>query len=308
MTHDLSYAEFRERFTASVCAKGSNSFVPLSDVAAAALFNDLIDALLAGQLGAAREALRRLEERGIRYDQVRVADAAGEAAGFVERARPGEPGYRGWGAALVRQGAGRNRVYQAPHPWADRYSERIALQAFRDDARASAVVLAGAHRHANGDGRVHSDVAHAADNLFHALSAHLARRGLATGNPRWFIQIHGSAARADEPAIIASDGAQRSRLEAGSPLVRIKNLVDAAGHADMGVCGWREGPGAREGGSYRLCATDNAQGRMLEALGLRDWFLHFEIAWPLREGYAAGRGPGHAAIVGLLGAIRAVLE
>jgi hypothetical protein len=305
---DLTYAAFLERFAASVCARGSNSFAALRDPLAAGLFEGLADALLAGEQEAAHEAIRQLDALGARYELVRVAAPEGEAVGFMERARPGEPGYRGWGAALLRPGAGRSRVYQAPHVWADRYSERIALQAFRDDARARAVMLAGAHRHANGDGRADSDVAHAADNLFHALSEHLARRGLALGSPHWFIQIHGSATRPGEPAIIASDGAARPRLRPDSALVRISDLVNAAGLCDMGVCGWHDGPGAPRGGNYRLCATDNAQGRMLEALGLRETFLHFEIAWPLREDYAARRGPGHAAVLGLLGAIRAVLE
>ncbi|MBC8078501.1 MAG: hypothetical protein H7Y32_20655, partial [Chloroflexales bacterium] len=160
---------------------------------------------------------------------------------------------------------------------------------------------------ANGPGRASADVAHATNNLFHALTAHLARRGLAADKPFWFIQLHGSAARPGEPAITAADGAKRPQPSGTSPLVRINDLVDGAGHADMGVCGWREGPGEREDGAYLLCATDNAQGRMLEALSLRHTFMHFEIDWPLRDDYVAGRAPGYAAVMGLLAAIRDTL-
>lgn len=156
------------------------------------------------------------------------------------------------------------------------------------------------------DDRSASDVAHNPDNLFHALTVYLARRGQTAGKPYWFIQVHGSRDRNSEPSVVGSNGADNPRLTADSPLVRLDTLVDGAGYVDMGVCGWVEGPGDDEDGDYRLCATTNIQGDFLESLSLRDTFVHLELERHVRNDYRAGQGPGYVGVLNLLADIRMI--
>jgi hypothetical protein len=276
---------------------------------AGALFKRLLEAVLENQIARAEQQVRALEGLGIQYELVQIVEQEDDELilGFMEQLRPGERGYRGWGAALVRPAADCKRVYQAPHVRSDAWSELVTLRAFMGDRRGCAAMFAGASRNANDGYWPSADVAHGADNLFHMLTYQLARRGRSAGSPYWFIQFHGSAERMDEPTIIASDGAREPQQREDSPLVLINNAVDRAGFVDMGVCGWREGPGARENGAYRLCACGNAQGQLLDRLELRHTFLHFEIAWWARSDYAAGCGPGYEGVRGLLAALREVL-
>lgn len=305
----LTSAEFLEQFQATVGAKYSFTFVPLTNSTVKAHFQALLEALLSSDLAAARTEIEALDSLGVRYELVTVGGiAGGPAIGFMERVLPGAPHYHGWGAALVRPSTTGHRVYQAPHVKADTFSENIVLRAFVDDPNAAVALFAGTHRYANGRVRPRSDVAHNTDNLFHALTAYLARRGQSAGDPYWFIQIHGSRDRSHIPSIVGSNGADRPQLALDSPLVRINGGVDNAGYVDMGVCGWREGPGDDEDGDYSLCATTNVQGDFLEGLGLRQTFIHLELERHVRDDYRAGSGPGYDGVLSLLSGVSDTLD
>ena len=107
--------------------------------------------------------------------------------GLREAVSVTDPDYKGWGMVLVRPSAESGRVYQAPHPAADWFSERIALYGFLTDPDASIALFAGAHRNANGDvdgdGERDSDVTHDTENLFHVLTEFIARERAADGSP-----------------------------------------------------------------------------------------------------------------------------
>ncbi len=178
------------------------------------------------------------------------------------------------------------------------------------------------------DGEVDSDVAHDTDSLFHRLSKALIDHSLtnqvvwwkwAARKPYWFIQFHGSGGYDDDPTIVGSDGAcskpPHPTLTANSPLVKINDIVDdiqdasGASIVSMGICGWYEGSGGVDengnavdlDGDYFLCATGNAQGKMLDDQGLRERFMHFEIE-------SSARDPEGEAVDGLLHAIRKTLR
>jgi hypothetical protein len=181
-----------------------------------------------------------------------------------------------------------------------------------DYPNALIAMFAGAHRHAgadtDADGWKDSDVAHDTENLFHELTVYIANRGQAGSTRYWFAQIHGASDRASEPTIVGSNGADAPVLTSDSPLVQIDGAVDAAEYMTMGVCGWDEGAGDEEDGNYLLCATTNIQGDLLESLGLRQTFKHFEIERHARDDYHSGSGPGYDGILNLLQAITNVLN
>ncbi len=319
--------QFLVRFKDSIAGEDSDQFEPL-DAAFEPQFETLLTALLAADLPGADAILTDLEAAGVRYTRTEVTLAAsGEVVnGIMERVCPGHTDYLGWGAVLVRSAGTCIAVYQAPHVRADQYSEDITVRAFADDPGACVALFAGAHRNANGTGGL-ADVAHHMDNLFHALTLNLA--GLEAGSDpdvterHWFIQLHGSKDRPDDPTIVGSNGAgindqpdniHPPDLTCEHPLVQVDAAVDAAMNATMGVWGWGL-PGdnacnpetGQEDGAYDLAATTNEQGDELEVLGLRDCFMHFEIERTARDEYHAEAGPGHEGVLDLLAAVRNTL-
>jgi hypothetical protein len=308
---EMDPAAFLSAYKSSVAGNASGCFVRLADEEVSRRFESLLEAVLAGDAAAADEEAEGLEAAGVRYRVVRLVGTAGPVLGFMEAVRPGDPDYRGWGAVLARPGPAGRVVYGAPHPKADLYSEEIAFQAFLANPLALAAVLAGAHRNAvgdgDGDGAPDSDAANDTENLFHAVTRRLARRGLDRGEPLWFLQFHGAADRDAEPSVVGSDGSGAPFIRPGSPLAAIDSAVDDAGHITMGVCGLREGEGDDEDGAYALDASNNLQGAMLAALGQRHAFMHFEIERTARDEWRAGAGPGHDGIAGLLEAIASIL-
>lgn len=312
---EMTSAEFLATYWETVAERDSGYFVPLMDEAVTHQFESLLDAVLAGELDAAGAVIDELGGAGVRYRLVSLNDTVEPVLGFMEAAVPGDEVYRGWGAVLVHPSSAGRVVYQAPHVKFDVYSHAITFRAFLDNPFSRAAVLAGTHRYAvgdgDGDGAPDSDVANDTENLFHALTGHLARRGLAQGAPLWFIQFHGAIYRDTDPSVVSSDGSGVASLPAGNPLVGINNVVDAAGHIKMGVCGWWEGAGTDEDGAYALNASNNLQGAMLATLGQRHSFMHFEIDRPTRDQWAdpiAAPGPGYDGIGDLMGAIAATLS
>lgn len=305
---ELTGAQFLAEFKTRVAARDSGAFVRLDDSDVECCFKALIEALLAEDLHAAGVEIDALDACGVRYRTLALADTPADDPifGFMETAFPGDPDYRGWGAALVRPRARTRIVYQAPHVRADLYTEDIALHALLRDAGAWMALFAGTHRYANGDadgdGDEDSDAAHDTENLFHALTAYLARRGEARGGTPWVVQYHGAADRDTEPDVVASGGAPAP----GCPLVSIDDAVDAAGNIRSGVCGWSE---EKEGedGDYLLCVSSNVQYALMRGMGIGDGFLHLEIERAARADYHAGSGPGHDGVLDLLDAVAEIL-
>ncbi|HSH82171.1 MAG TPA: hypothetical protein VLA19_26895 [Herpetosiphonaceae bacterium] len=305
---ELTEAEWVAAFRRTFGRKNSYSFVPLpSGSNEARVFEQVLAALLADDPATAGGLIAGLGADGIHYTLVRVGGYGTRPLwGWMECAMPGTRAYRGWGPALVRPGEEGHTIYQAPHPRADGWTEHIALRAFMDDEHAAVALFAGAHRYANGRDPAPADAAHTPHNLLHVLTGVLAVRGRATGRPPWFVQFHGSADRTQQPAITASSGAAEPGLDEGSPLPRIAQRVQAAGHLTIALC---PGPkGARRPRRPLLCGTGNIQGNLLETLGLRHTFMHFETAQSARSAYRRGAGPGYDGIRDLLVAIRGELS
>ena len=307
-TPELTEAEWVAAFRRTIGRKNSYSFIPFpTGTGAQRVFGQALAALLADDPATAGGLIAGLGADGIHYTLVRVTgNDTCPLWGWMECAMPGTRAYRGWGAALIRPGAGGHTIYQAPHPWADSWTEHIALRAFVDDEHAAVALFAGTHRYANGRNPAPADAAHTPHNLLHALTAVLAARGRETGRPPWFVQFHGSADRTQQPAITASSGAAEPGLDEGSPLPRIAQRVQAPGHLTIALC--PEPKGAGRPRRPLLCGTGNIQGNLLETLGLRHTFMHFEIAQSARSAYRKGAGPGYDGIRGLLAAIRGELS
>ena len=306
----LNSEQFLAQFKQGIGGKASNSFFPLTDPLIMTQFEAMVEALLVNKLSLAQANMEALNELGVRYKLVQLQTTSSNEViyGFMERVAPRTPDYRGWGAALVRPARYCNKVYQAPHVLADKDTLEIAWRAFNNDPHACAALFAGTHRSANDDSKASADVAHAAENLFHMLTEHFAWRGQLGGTPYWFIQFHGSADRRGEPAITGSDGTRKPQLTKTSPLVRINDAVNKAGYVKMGVCGWSKESADDTDRNYRLCATRNLQGILLQRMGLRHTFMHFEIADRVRDDFRVGSGPGYQGVQSLLAAIRETLN
>lgn len=310
----MTAEDFSDDHTDNLAAVGSGQFDPLTDATVRGHFEDLVDALLVGDLATAGDRIADLDALDVHYELVEITDAGGTLPvfGFRESVANTHPDFRGWGPVLVRPGGALDVVYQAPHPIDDLHSEDIALDAYLEDCCAALAVFSGARRNANGDadldGEEDSDAAHDPDSLFHAVVAHAA--ALSAADPALQVQVHGAKNRISEPTFTGSDGADRPPwppVTAGHPLEAVDAAVDADGHVSMGVCGFAEGPGNDEDGAYLLCATTNVQGDHLESVGQRERFMHFELERAARDDFNAGSGPGFDGIRGLFRAVRAQL-
>ncbi|CAA9384041.1 MAG: hypothetical protein AVDCRST_MAG93-9358, partial [uncultured Chloroflexia bacterium] len=107
-----------------------------------------------------------------------------------------------------------------------------------------------------------------------------------------------------QPVITASNGADVPRLTKEDPLVQIKQRVEKRSELTMGVCGWQE----RRGVPYLLCGKENIQGLLLERMGLRSTFMHFELERRLRDDFYNGVEPGYTGMLEYLASIRDVLD
>lgn len=302
-----SQSKFLAAFEQTVAPSNSGSFVPLAADSTEQNFSLMTEALLLGDIYAADLLRQSLHKEGVIYQLVRIEDGETPILGFMEAVPPGDEHYRGWGAVLVRSFPSCTRVYEAPHVQSDQYSEEIALLAFMEDPQACALVLSGARRDADSGDVPGEDAANSTENLFHSLTNWLARRGLAAGSPLWFVQIHGAGDRSGQPAIVGSNGT-RGALPPGSPLPMIRDLVETGGHVQMGVCGKEPGQARTKRDAYHLCATGNAQGRLLSTLGVPETFLHFEIQRHIREEFHKGSSEGEAAVHDFLTAVQTALD
>jgi hypothetical protein len=126
---------------------------------------------------------------------------------------------------------------------------------------AKAILVAGAHRHANVDGS--ADVAHNPISIFHTL--HLV---LAYSENSIVLQIHGfsTGKRPDHPQVILNSNLDSSPAE----LNRLVNALSAEG-LQVRICGadaWND-----------LCGRTNVQLTSMK----QGVFIHMELADSLRE-------------------------
>lgn len=298
--------DFVSRISACTALRDSNAFVPLASRAVGRQFERMLAALVGNDMAEAQCQIDALNDLGLRFQLVRYPDPHYDASitGFLEYARPGEPQYRGWGGVLVRAMGGRGRVYQAPHVRSDVYTLSIATRAFVDDPQAAALVVAGSHRYANGEEPPIADVTRSPASLFHVVTACLARTAQCAAMPLWFIQFHGSQDRLMQPMITASNGSEEPWLTVDDPLVRIKRRVEEHDGLTMGVCGWH----TTSDEPYFLCGKENIQGLLLEGMGLRSTFMHFELERRLRHDMFHRVEPGYGHGLAFLAATRDVLD
>jgi hypothetical protein len=309
----MTSSEFLSEFQGTIASSGSGDFVPFTESAVESIFEYLLESLLDNDIGAAEDEIENLADLGISYKLIEFSDSSESIIGFMEDASPGDADYNGWGAVLMQSDSPGFCVLQAPHVKSDLYSEEITLNATLSNENVLVTIFSGTRRDTNGDddgdGEDDSDVAHEEENLFHILTEYLAERGDDDGTPYWFIQFHGASDRSSEPTVTGSNGADSPELTEESPLVLIDDEVDGEGYLTMGVCGWEEtGTDEDEDGDYYLAATTNIQGDLLESLGLRESFMHFELERTARDDYHGGSGDGYDGIIGLFEAIETVLS
>ncbi|MFB6526367.1 hypothetical protein [Streptomyces sp. NPDC056399] len=251
--------DLRSRVTAFTGQLSAHGGYRGPDLAQRRAVADGVRLTLDGELSSARKRLaavgwtvRTLRDRtGGRV----FAELADDDAGVARQ--------RGWGRVYVSLGGGRPRwTVQAPHPVADLHSERLAVGTLLSAPR-GILVLAGAHRDADGGGG--ADVAHREDTVFDAVCAMLAGQGLPA------LQVHGFAddSLPGEDVVVSTGRGDAARR----PAERLADALDLRGlgvcRADGEECGDLEG-------------RRNVQG--VRAAALRVPFLHVEFNRSVRGG------------------------
>ncbi|MCF7885101.1 MAG: C39 family peptidase [Candidatus Marinimicrobia bacterium] len=309
----LTLNQFSNQITNNNADEDSYKFVRLTNPDIKNHFKNLLKYILSNNTTEASDEIRELNDLEVGYKLYKIVDPSEidePLYGFMETSKPDTDIYKGWGSYLIRPNSDGNIIYQAPHINYETYTKDIALNAFIDNKNAKAIFFNGADRRSNDDSDdddgANSDVAHDTENLFHLFTNYLANQGVNEGG-YWFIQIHGAEDREEEPSITASTGAEHPNENINSELIKIDNIVDSDGNVTMGVCGWEEGSADYKDGDYKLAATKNVQGNLLESLGLRKSFMHFELERSARDEYNEQTGPGYNGINCLLSAIKSTL-
>ncbi|WP_394833958.1 hypothetical protein LVJ94_46380 [Pendulispora rubella] len=175
---------------------------------------------------------------------------------------------RGGGAYVVRKGSASSLLVQAPHTFYDQGTFPLACELFQR-TRARALFINTVHRYraspAAEDGSHPSDVAHAANSIFHAFT----EGAVDAITPISVVQLHGFVERNVPAHAVVSTGEK----QAGGP------LVAKTARALEGVLGprvFRYPEDTRE-----LGALTNVQGILVRRAGGR--FLHVEMAEATRR-------------------------
>ena len=186
---------------------------------------------------------------------------------FEERRTRGGEWPHGWGMYVIAAGSSRPLLVEVAHPVHDVNTPQVGVQAFRD-GRAAALLVAGAHRHANRDGS--SDVAHDDRTMFAEVNRALVRRGQIVVQPHAF----DNAGRAKE-----SDGIEHSDVVVSAGTAPPPPVVDAVTQALRGegfaVC---EYDGER---CADLGGTLNVEGGWCREVGAT--FVHLELDRAVRD-------------------------
>ena len=178
------------------------------------------------------------------------------------------PIQKGWGVYAFRIGSTSNLIIEAPHPLADKRTPSVALAVFRA-LHARALLIAGAHRYANGDGS--ADVAHAPESIFQSVHVALSKEMQAKSGNVVILQIHGfhTAKHAGYPQAVFGFGENIHSKEIA--LAKKLNEAFLTQGLNVGLCAedaWRE-----------LCGRQNVQG----ATSNGAIFIHIELDEELRK-------------------------
>src|SRR6266508_4369864 len=165
----------------------------------------VMDAVRAAQSGDLMSAAATLDAFG--YDLVTFTDSRTERAQLMLRERV--PCGRCWGLYLFsRSPSRRNMTIEAPHPLFDLFTPEFAIEAYlRLDAEE--FLMAGAHRYANGQDSLVSDMARNPDSLFQAVHVAL------TDPQTHVLQYHGFALQNQPgyPNVVLSNGSPLPHAE-----------------------------------------------------------------------------------------------
>ena len=144
-------------------------------------FKLLADKLISGDLTAASTHAETSGYEVVVFDDT---DSGLILHGLRETLNLGGETTNGWGSYFINPSNEVNELIQVPHPRFDTYSWEIGARLFVD-MRAKGLMMAGAHRNANGQGT--ADVAHLTNSIFQMV--HESWNGAQAENTAW--SIHG---------------------------------------------------------------------------------------------------------------------
>jgi hypothetical protein len=184
--------------------------------------------------------------------------------------REQRPIQKGWGLYAFRLDSTSNIIIEAPHPLYDQRTPSVAMDIYRAlDARA--LLIAGAHRNANGDKS--ADVAHAPESIFQSIHTALSQKIQTASGDVIILQIHGFHTSKHEgyPQVVFGLGENPLPKE----VAIAKNIKDALSHQGIsaGVCTGVESE------LMELCAKTNIQGSVTKAGS----FIHIELDEEIRK-------------------------
>ena len=169
---------------------------------------------------------------------------------------------RGWGAYVVRAGAGTppGLVVEVPHPRADRWTEDVGAELFTS-LDADALLVAGTHRTAGGDA---ADVAHEPASAFAAVDRAVVGPGTVV------LQVHGfDESRHEDSAQVVLSSAE------STPGPLVADLAEALEDEGVDTCVY-DGERCRA-----LAGTTNVQAAHARSVGAT--FVHLELAREVRR-------------------------
>ena len=225
------------------------------------------------------------------YDVVVLSDRGETYYGLQESATVATQ--KGWGSFFLRQDASNHALVEVAHPLADINTTEISAQVFVDSQAKGFLLLAGAHRNANGLGT--ADVAHLEQSIFHEV--HQSFTDNASDFSVW--QIHGfdidlhPELPADSDAILSSGTGGVSDIVFGldQDIDQLEgdwtsyafNTLDGDDPLNVGTNGSFDGSVFSQ-----LGGTTNVQGRHTNLLGGE--FVHIELEQSFRiDGGEASR-------------------
>jgi hypothetical protein len=243
------------RHLASAAPKGSEAYAVPSRAEA----RRLAAAAQHAQADRLEEAARLLEPLGYQVVRLTTPDARRYVV-LEESVGPDGTVARHWGLYVLDANFGTNLLVEVAHPIHDIDSHRVAVELF-EAARGRALLVAGAHRHANADAG--SDVAHTSDSVFESVHTALLRPDTVV------IQLHGFARERhpDLGDIVISGGV--------SPPPPLVTALAESLRPTADVCLYERDR------CRALAGTVNVQGHSTRAAGAT--FVHVELARPLRS-------------------------
>jgi hypothetical protein len=184
--------------------------------------------------------------------------------------REQKPIQKGWGLYAFRVDSTSNIIIEAPHPLYDRRTPSVGLDIYRA-LNARALLIAGAHRHANRDGL--ADVAHATKSIFQSIHVALSQEVQTESGDVIILQIHGfhTTKHAGYPQVVFGLG-KNAQAKGVALAQKIKNALAEQG-ISAGLC---MGIGSE---LEDLCAKTNVQGSLTN----EGAFIHIELDEKIRK-------------------------